>query len=99
MTVHCFGASSSPSCANFALRKCADDKEDCDPEVCKAVKQKFYVDDCLVSVETPEDAVKMAEELKDVCNLGGFRLTKFVSNSRELLESVPKKNVGDVSLN
>ncbi|XP_043222567.1 uncharacterized protein LOC122381883 [Amphibalanus amphitrite] len=94
MTVHCFGASSSPSCANFALRKCADDKEDCDPEVSKAVKQKFYVDDCLVSVETPEDAVKMAKELKDVCDLGGFRLTKFVSNSRELLESVPKEERG-----
>ena len=25
MTVHLFGATSSPSCANFSLRKCAED--------------------------------------------------------------------------
>ena len=61
MKVHCFGANSSPSCANFALRKCAEDNADqFDPVVIRTVFDNFYVDDCLKSVETPEDAVELA---------------------------------------
>ena len=94
MRVHCFGATSSPSCANFALRKCADDCDDCDPDVYRAMKRNFYVDDCLLSVETPEDAIRLAKELKDLCGRGGFRLTKFLGNDRELLESLPREERG-----
>ena len=47
MTVHLFGAVSSPACANFALQKTADDNVQhfsCD--VINTVKRNFYVDDC-----------------------------------------------------
>ena len=38
MTVHLFGGTSSPSCANFALRKTADDNEgDFDPETIQTI--------------------------------------------------------------
>ena len=38
MTVHLFGGMSSPSCANFALRKTADDNEgDFDPETIQTI--------------------------------------------------------------
>lgn len=51
MTVHLFGATSSPSYANFALRKCVEDnKEQFSQEAVDKVPQCFYVDDCLVSV-------------------------------------------------
>lgn len=46
MTVHLFGAVSSPSCASFALQKTAEDNQsEFKPEVCQSVKQNFYVDD------------------------------------------------------
>lgn len=42
MTVHLFGAVSSPSCASYALRKTADDnKSDFSAETVEAVKQNF----------------------------------------------------------
>ena len=48
MEVHLFGATSSPSCSNFALRKTAkDNKNEFDEEVVKAVEENFYVDDFL----------------------------------------------------
>ena len=51
MRVHLFGGASSPSCANFALKRTAKDNEaDFDPKVIETVQRNFYVDDCLKSV-------------------------------------------------
>ena len=51
MTVHLFGATSSPGCANFALKRTADNcKELFGSEPAKFVKEDFYVDDRLKSV-------------------------------------------------
>ncbi len=51
MTVHLFGAVSSPSCANFALKRTADDNEGkVDAEVLSTIQNIFFVDDCLKSV-------------------------------------------------
>ncbi|KAL7882927.1 hypothetical protein SRHO_G00005850 [Serrasalmus rhombeus] len=52
MTVHLFGATSSPSCANFALRKCAEDNRDRFGALgINTVLHNFYVDDCLKSAQ------------------------------------------------
>ena len=49
MNVHLFGATSSPSCANFALLQCVEDnREYFDPVTCKAVENNLYVDDFFV---------------------------------------------------
>lgn len=49
MVVHIFGATSSPSCANFALQQCAkDNREEFDTETVSIVLKKMYVDDCPV---------------------------------------------------
>ena len=51
MLVHLFGAISSPACANFALRKTAEDNKDSfSLEATNTVKRNFYVDDCLKSL-------------------------------------------------
>ena len=91
MMVHLFGAVSSPSCANFALRKTAEDnKEKFNPEVINTVHKNFYVDDCLKSVPTIVTAIKLTQDLQCLLNKGGFRLTKWISNNREVLQSIPE---------
>ncbi|KAL0175038.1 hypothetical protein M9458_031006, partial [Cirrhinus mrigala] len=78
MTVHLFGAVSSPSCAIFALRKTADDNQAEFPaEITQIVKENFYVDDCLKSVESEKEAVLMIKHLTMLCQKGGFTLTKW----------------------
>ena len=90
MKVHIFGASSSPACANYALRKTANDNKDqFDVEVTDTLLNNFYVDDCLRSTSTEEKAISLAHDLIDICGRGGFRLTKWVSNSKSVLESIP----------
>ncbi|XP_063068882.1 uncharacterized protein LOC134460379 [Engraulis encrasicolus] len=89
MTVHLFGAVSSPSCAIFALRKTADDSQaDFPEEVVSTVKENFYVDDCLKSVESEEEALSMVKHLTTLCKKGGFTLTKWTSNSRTVLQAL-----------
>ena len=48
MEVHLIGATSSPACSNFALKKATEDNiGEFDEEVMKTVKKNVYVDDCL----------------------------------------------------
>lgn len=50
MTVHLFGAVSSPACSVFALRKTANvNEKEFGPLAAKTIKRNFYVDDCLKS--------------------------------------------------
>ena len=88
MTVHLFGAASSPSCANFALKQVAEDhKTDFDLETIQTVKRNFYVDDCLKSADTNERAIRLAIQLRNLLAKAGFKLTKW-TNSPEVLKSL-----------
>lgn len=91
MMVHLFGGTSSPSCANFALRKTAEDnKADFDSETVETVYKNFYIDDSLKSVDSEDKAIRLAHQLRDLLSRGGFNLTKWLSNSRKVIESLPE---------
>ena len=91
MEVHLFGAASSPSCCNFALKRTAEDnKGEFPEEVVRAVKRNFYVDDCLRSVKSAKNAVGFMHQLRSILSKGGFRLTKWLSNSSEVLDRIPR---------
>ena len=90
MNVHLFGAVSSPSCSNFALRRAADDAENhVGRETADVLRKNFYVDDCLHSEESQEAAVQRISSVRSACAAGGFKLGKFVSNRREVLVTIP----------
>ncbi len=90
MLVHLFGASSSPSCANFALRQTAlDHRDEYRPEIVECIQKHFYVDDFLKSVATEDEAIQLIPDISELCEKGGFHLTKWVSNCHEVLDSVP----------
>ena len=92
MVVHPFGAVSSPSCSNFALRHTAKENEDeIGYAVANTMRRNFYVDDCLRSVKTEVDGKNQITCLRQACAKGGFRLTKFISNHRSVLESIPEE--------
>jgi len=92
MTVHLFGAGSSPGCANFALKRIASDHEqEFGHEAANFVRDNFYVDDGLKSVLTVPEAIKLIQNTRKLCAKGGLRLHKFTSNSREVLETIPEE--------
>lgn len=102
MKVHLFGAASSPGCANFGLKHLAKDNVNIYPQGARFVMRDFYVDDGLTSVESAKDAIQLAREARELCAKGDLRLHKFVSNNREVLESIPSSeratNVTDMDL-
>lgn len=90
MCVHLLGGVWSPSCASFALRRVADDhRMDFPEETIQTVLKNFYADDCLKSVGTTERAINIVHSFCQLLALVDFRLTKWISNDRRVLESIP----------
>ena len=90
MIVHLFRGVSSPSCANYALQKTADENaERFDQETIQTVKRNFYIDDCLKSVEDDRQASRLVNQLRQLLAKGGSRLTKWSSNAYDVIQSVP----------
>lgn len=82
--VHVFGATSSPSIANFALRSSVNEI-DCSLEARSTILLNFYVDDCLKSLSTEEECIETLKEISNVLVCSGFTLTSVQSNSQEVL--------------
>ena len=103
MTVHLFGAASSPGCSNFGLKKTATDNE-CEfgSDAAEFIRKDFYVDDGLKSVATVSEATSLIENTKSICARGGMRLHKFISNSKEVIAKIATddraKGVKDLDL-
>ncbi|KAL9952797.1 hypothetical protein ACROYT_G040105 [Oculina patagonica] len=104
MVIHLFGSTSLPSCASFGLRRTAQDNtREFPPEVIDTVFRNFYVDDCLKSVPSTEEAIRLREDLSELLERGGFRLTKWSCNKKEVLETIPTSDIArslvDLDLN
>ncbi|XP_068735428.1 uncharacterized protein [Montipora capricornis] len=90
MEVHLFGSTSSPSCANFCIGKTAQDNiGNFSHRVIDTVLKNFYVDDCLKSVQSSCAAIDLRSQLCELLQKGGFRLTKWSCNSKDVLETIP----------
>ena len=60
MVKHLFGATSSPSCANFCLKKTASIYQaEFDLVTVQTAKKNMYVDDLMKSVSSPEIAMRL----------------------------------------
>jgi hypothetical protein len=82
MTVHLFGATSSPSVCDFALKRIAKEYgRQYDKQASETIQKNMYVDDCLVSSESDDKAVELVDNLRSLCKDGGFNLTKWISFS------------------
>ena len=72
MMVHFFGGTSLPSCATFALQQSAKDFGiTFEPYVANAIKNCFYVDDCLLSVPDSSTRIAMVNDLRSLLSKAG----------------------------
>lgn len=90
MKVHLFGAASSPGCSNFGFKhRASQGLGKFSEESVKFIQQSFYVDDGLISVDSPGEATHLIEESRALCRTGNLRLHKFISSKREVLATIP----------
>ena len=89
MCAHVFGGTSSATCSNYALRRTAMENEAVFGEAAaNALHDNFYIDDLLKSIEELDSAKRLVKDIINMCKSGGFYLTKFIFNNKELLFSV-----------
>ncbi|XP_062698986.1 uncharacterized protein LOC134284260 [Aedes albopictus] len=88
MDVGSFGATCSPSQAQYIKNLNAKEHEAEFPEATDAIVKKHYVDDYLDSFDTEEKAIKVALDVKTVHARGGFEIRNWHSNSAALLDRV-----------
>ena len=92
MNVHLFGATSSPSCAQFALRQAVKDQPLYDDAIKRIIERNFYMDDCLFSAPTTEEAIRLANGVSRLLGNRGFRLRKWISNEDRVLSNLADEN-------
>ena len=89
MPAHIFSATSSPRCAYYALKATAVMFEkDCGKLAADFVRRNFYVDDGLMSVATPAEALQLVDSISNMYKKGGFNLHKYMCNNKEVLVAI-----------
>jgi hypothetical protein len=89
MRIHSFGTTSSPGCTKYRLKYLAKTHQEMFPLASEFVQNDFYVDDGLTSLDSKEDAIWLIRDSKELCAKGGLRLLKFISNDKNVIDSVP----------
>ena len=74
------GGTSSASYSNYALRGTAS-----------TCLRNFYVDDLLKSMKNVQSAKQLVQNLINRWKFGGFNLTKFMSNNKRLVATIPEE--------
>jgi hypothetical protein len=54
-----------------------------------ALQKCLYVDDYIGGVDSVEEAKELRQEISVLMNVGGFHFAKWISNSKEVLASIP----------
>jgi len=87
-----FGEVSTPSRANYTMRRNADEKGEDLPLGVKAVYKHFYMDDGLPSTDSREEAIEMRKQMTELLRRGGFRLQKWLTNDPDVLATIAEQD-------
>lgn len=88
MNVMTFGASCSPTTAQYVKNTHAEGFRREFPRAVDAIQRNFYVDDWLQSCDSVEEASSLMREVVAILGSGGFQLAKWRSSHPEVLAGV-----------
>ena len=90
MKVHIFGKIDSPWIANWVIKRTVSDQSSqYENEIIETIKQNVYMDDYLDCFQSQEKAIETVHKVIKILSTGGFRLTKWLSNSKYILKTLP----------
>ncbi|XP_055585502.1 uncharacterized protein LOC129738342 [Uranotaenia lowii] len=92
MDVATFGATCSPCSAQYIKNLNAREYATEYAEAAAAIVENHYVDDYYDSVDTLDQAVGLATQVRDIHARGGFEIRNWVSNSEEMLLNLGEPN-------
>ncbi|XP_053686496.1 uncharacterized protein LOC128736038 [Sabethes cyaneus] len=94
-----FGACCSPSIAQYVKNRNAKLFERDHPEAFDAITRQHYVDDMLVSMETVDEAVALAQQVKNIHMQAGFEMRNWISNSSSVLVRLKEGTAEEKDMN
>jgi hypothetical protein len=89
MTSMIFGATCSPTSAQYVRNKIAEDVLQNQPETARSIKENFYMDDYLESFNCENSAQTTITRVYNLLKRGQFELTNWASNKPAILEKFP----------
>ena len=100
MNVHPFGKVDSPCCCLWALKKTSTDSiTNIIVRAKEAITENFYMDDYLDSFNTQSEAMEISQQVMVALKEGGFRLTKWISKDRQILDTLPLSEISAAPVN
>lgn len=88
-----FGATCSPSCAQYVMKRNAAEFEVEFPRAVLSIVKNHYVDDMLDSCDTEDEAVDLARNVFNIHKNAGFHIRNWVSNSKIVIEQLGENNL------
>ncbi|XP_062538728.1 uncharacterized protein LOC134207003 [Armigeres subalbatus] len=88
MDVAIFGSTCSPCSTQYVKNVNAEVHSKQFPKAARAIKENHYVDDYLDSVDSVDEAIQLAEDVKIVHGKAGFLIRHWMSNSSKVLERI-----------
>ncbi|XP_044760254.1 uncharacterized protein LOC123317711 [Coccinella septempunctata] len=85
MQVMTFGATCSPTCAQY-VKNCNARQVGTSDRVIEAITRRHYVDDYLDCVDSPLEAYNLITEVSRTQSEAGFELVNWTTNSKELMK-------------
>lgn len=99
MCVMTFGATCSPTSAQYVKNINASQFEREHPMAAEAIRSSHYVDDFVASFDNEDDAVDVTKNIVAIHKRGGFVLRSFVSNSTAVLGRLGVDDVNNQQIN
>lgn len=84
-----FGTMCSPCCAIYALQRHVQETSEISRDLVDCVEQSFYVDNCLRSTHSKEEAKDLVEGLCQLLHSRGFEIRQWASNVPAVIEHLP----------
>lgn len=84
-----FGTTCSPCCASFALQRHVSSHSTPDEDVRHSVERCFYVDNCLQSLPSAQEARQLLDKLRKLLATGGFDIRQWASNVQDVVSHLP----------
>ncbi|XP_053686296.1 uncharacterized protein LOC128735836 [Sabethes cyaneus] len=88
-----YGTKPAPFLATRTLKQLAEDEREQFPLAAQAVNEDIYMDDVISGTNDINTAVELRRQLDSMLAGGGFKLRKWVSNSKQVLEGIPRENL------
>ena len=90
MTRIMFGVSSSPFLAGKTVQTHAEQPKMVEqyPKATENVKNNLYVDDCFGGANKEDEVIELKQQHVGFFQAGGWKLTKFASNSKKVMETI-----------